>query len=86
MSDVTLMARTEVKKVLAEYFLGFDYEDGRSDEVHLNEATTKVVDAISRLLTTQSPSKRSLGATVMTVDASHMNGKNGSPGIAPRTL
>ena len=86
MSDVHSLARTEVKKVLAEYFLGFDYEDGRSDQIHLNEATTKVVDSLSRLLAVQQVSNRKLGATVMTHDSSLRNGKDGLPGIAPRSL
>jgi len=80
------MARTEIKKVLAEYFLGFEYEDGRTDEVHLDEATTKVVESIDRLLTTQVASNHKLGATVMTHDASFRNGRGGLPGIPPRSL
>ena len=86
MSDVHSVARTEIKKVLAAYFLGFEYEDGKKDEVHLDEATTKVVNSISRLLSTQSPSNKKLGATIMTVDSSHRTGKDGLPGIAPRSL
>jgi len=86
MSDVYTMARQEVRKALADYFLGFEYEDGRADSVHLDEATTKVVDSINRLLTTQEASSRRLGATVMTHDASLRNGKDGLPGIAPRNL
>jgi hypothetical protein len=84
--DVHSIAREEVKKVLKDYFLGFEYEDGRSDQIHLNEATTKVVNSLSRLLATQVTSNRELGATIMTVDSSARTGKNGLPGIAPRSL
>ena len=86
MSDVYSMARTEVKKALAEYFLGYVYEDGRSDKIHLDEATNKVVNSINRMLSTQTTSNKLKGVTVMTVDSSLRSGKDGLPGIRPRNL
>lgn len=85
-TDINEIARTEINKALSKYFLGYEYDDGRTGEEHLSSATNDVLNNISRLLQTRPASSRKLGATVMTETASMMNGKNGKPGIPPRSL
>tara|TARA_R100001244_G_scaffold80287_1_gene62883 strand:- start:241 stop:501 length:261 start_codon:yes stop_codon:yes gene_type:complete len=86
MNDVHTMAREALKRALTPDFIGFVYEDGRAGEEHLSDAVERALDSIQRLLSVQEVSQKRLGATVMTVDASFRNGKDGLPGIAPRNL
>ena len=75
-----------IRQTLSEYFLGFEYDDGRTDMVHLDEAARKVLDSIGWALMTGAKQKGRLGVTVMTESASIRTGNDGLPGIAPKTL
>jgi hypothetical protein len=84
--DSLAMAKVEIKKALGEYFLGYDYPDGRTDQEHLDEAASKVLNSIGRFIAVHNQTGKKLGATVMTHTASMRSGKDGLPGIAPKNL
>jgi len=75
--DVQTIAATEIRKVLSQYL---------KEEKNIERATGEVLSAISRLLQSTPASTNKLGATVMTESASMRTGRDGLPGIPPRTL
>lgn len=84
--DTQAIIQTEVQKVLGKYFLGYEYDDGRPAQEHLQRASLEVVTALMRFFHTDKVRPNRLGATVMTESSSMRNGKDGFPGIPPRTL
>jgi len=86
MNNTKAVVRNNIRQSLSEYFLGFEFEDERPDTIHLDEATTKVLESISWALMAGAKKKGRLGATVMTHSASMRAGKDGLPGIAPKNL
>lgn len=85
MSDIGSVARKEIKEALSPHFLGYEYDNG-TDVENLNKAVEDVFSAIKRLLQQRPAPSKKMGATVMTESASMRTGRNGLPGIAPRTL
>lgn len=84
--DIAELARSEIRKALSSHFLDYVYEDGRTAEEHLDEATKAVLDGITRLLKQTPGARNKLGATFMTESASMRSGKDGLPGIPPRNV
>ena len=85
-ADVTEVARVEISKALSQDYLDFEYDDGKLDSEHLRLATERVLNSISHMLQQRPVNTNKLGATVMTESASMRNGKDGLPGIKPRSL
>jgi hypothetical protein len=85
-SDINAVARVEINKALSQDYLGFEYEDGKADVEHLRLATERVIESIGHMLQQRPINTNKLGATVMTESASMRTGKDGLPGIAPRSL
>jgi len=85
-ADINEVARVEIRKALSKDYLGYEYDDKKSDQEHLRLATERVLSVISHLLQQRPTNTNRLGATVMTESASMRSGKDGLPGIAPRSL
>lgn len=84
-SDPMEIARVGIKKALAPDYLG-EYSSKKEDEEILAAAINRVMDNIGRLISTNSAPRNKLGATVMTETAAQRTGKDGLPGIRPRSL
>ena len=85
-ADINAVARVEIQKALSVDYIGYEYDDGKTDVEHLRLATERIMTAVSHLFQQRPTNTNKLGATVMTESASMRTGKDGLPGIAPRSL
>lgn len=84
-TDINAVARVAIQKALHTDYTGA-YATEEDDQEHLRLATERVLSSISHLLQQRPTNTNRLGATVMTESASMRSGKDGLPGIPPRSL
>ena len=84
-TDINEVARVAIRKALNQDYAD-EYDSTVEGQEHLRLATERVLASISHLLQQRPTNTNKLGCTVMTESASMRSGKDGLPGIPPRSL